>query len=145
MIRWWARKFRYNDYIFKDDLEVIILKAKKKEAEQLKKLHVQEIIDIEALKDMERNIEVSELRAEIAQLQEELNGNKKRNKETKEFYYKVLRKAKENAKITAETRLNNFMTIENIAELQSNLEKTNNTALLHVAKLEDKRFKDGII
>ena len=140
MIKWYIRKFKSKKYVLKSDIEKVILKAKQNEAKQLNKLHIKELDDIEELKDLEKLGEVNELKAENKRLKEYIDNQADKEKQVKVMYFKILKKAKENAKISGELKLNNMHLLENFAILQGSMEKINEKAEKQMRSLDDDSY-----
>jgi hypothetical protein len=106
------KKLRPERYIKRAKLKEIILKSKTSVEKRMTAFHKQEIKDITDNMDIEREIEVEELKAEIDKLTQHIRINKEKERQVNQMYLENKRKAKETNNISSD---NDFQYEEAVA------------------------------
>jgi len=130
------RRGKLSKWVLKTDIAYIITNAKIQEATILNKLHAQELKDLTELKDVERIGEVEELKSANKRLQETLDSQKKKMKYVENMRISVISKAKGNAQITGELKVNSIILRDHISQFYGLSQGLATRALDHLKDIE---------
>ena len=140
-IDWYIDKFWMEDYVLKDKLKNLLIKTKENEANRLKKYHDQEILEIKNRLEVEKIVEVEELNAEVDRLNMRLEDMNQRVKQAEVVYFKAVKKAKGNARISGEMNFQAARLMELVAEISGHIQGIDTRAKVQVTVAE-KEVKD---
>lgn len=128
-----------NDFISRSLIGDALVRARESEAARINCIRdTEERQKIENL-TIEHEIEIEELRAEIKRLEDILDDQAKKARDTDALYYSNLKYAKRNALITAEMEHKGERILNNIAGFISDIKQIGNKALINVKQIEDKK------
>ncbi len=121
MLKKIIEKWLKAEYIRKDSIEAEIYKARCEEAERQEKRKNEEIDHIIDIKDQERNIEVSALRADVKRLNDMLDDFDKHKREMNLFEVQNKETAKINFTVSIELKYYMKRLLDTVAELSGKI------------------------
>ena len=136
-IQWYITKFWSKEVILMTAIEGKILQARNDEAERYKKTLAEELDHCREMKDLERNIEISALNAEISRLQSIIDSSAemKRTVQRQELFNK--RTAQQNLTVAMEIKFMVNKLLDTIAIISGKFDTLTSKATDFVDKIDD--------
>jgi hypothetical protein len=136
-IQWYITRFWSNEVILMSAIEGKILQARNDEAERYKKDLKEEIDHCIEMKDLERNIEISALNAEVSRLQGIIDSSAemKRTVQRQELFNK--RTAQQNLTVAMEIKFMVNKLLDTIAVISGKFDTLTSKATDFVEKIDD--------
>ena len=142
ILSWLLKKCFGNKFILRDEIGQALLEAKQNESKRLRKIYQEnqdQIIDQENLK---HQVEVEELKATIAIMEQEMNEMRLKVRNAQKVYYKSVERAKINDDVTREIGKDAEKLCHMISGMTGLISGIRDRASEHVAKIKAEEKKD---
>jgi len=144
---WFVNKYWLDEFINRNDIKDVLIKAKLAERDRLLKVFEEEKQKLIRRMEIEKELAVEELKAQIVMMQADFDNLENQAKVIEEVYIKSVRRSKVNARVATDMALQAQNLLELAAKIHGAIEGIKIRALNHLktVEIEDNEEKGKLI